>query len=137
MKYDLNHRNRYFYLRNDDGELVEYETLFTFECIDTENTYVVYTNNETNEEGYLYLFATVYTELDGNEVRLDPIKTQYEWSIIEGVLEEMRKERLAREDGEHGEDNKDEEDEGAKTVDYEYKSLKVVMYDDVHDLGEF
>ena len=80
-----------FKVINDEGKEVECEVLFTFDSDDTGKSYIVYTDNTTDEEGNTKVYASIYTP-DQDETKLEPIETDKEWKIIETILEELQKE---------------------------------------------
>ena len=74
-----------------NGKEVECEVLFTFESEETKKNYMVYTDNETDEEGNIKVYASIYNP-DKPESDLIPIETESEWKIIETILEEIQAE---------------------------------------------
>ena len=49
-----------FKLFDDEGKEVEYEVLFTFESNETNKNYIVYTDNQTDEDGNIKVYASIY-----------------------------------------------------------------------------
>lgn len=80
-----------FKVTNDEGVEVECEVLFTFESDETKKNYIVYTDNTTDEEGNIKVYASIYTPNE-DETKLLPIETDKEWKIIETILEELQNE---------------------------------------------
>lgn len=80
-----------FKIFNDAGEEIECEVLFTFESDETKKSYMVYTDNTTDEEGNTKVYASIYEPSD-EEPKLQPIESDEEWSIIEGILSEIQNE---------------------------------------------
>lgn len=76
---------------NSEGKEVECEVLFTFESDETKKNYIVYTDNTTDEEGNVKVYASIYNP-DKPETELMPIETDSEWKIIETILEEIQAE---------------------------------------------
>ena len=74
-----------------NGKEVECEVLFTFESEETKKNYMVYTDNDTDEEGNIKVYASIYNP-DKPESDLIPIETESEWKIIETILEEIQAE---------------------------------------------
>ena len=72
---------------NKDGVEVECEVLFTFESDETKKNYMVYTDNTTDENGNVRVYASIYNP-DQPESDLIPIESEAEWKIIETILEE-------------------------------------------------
>ena len=78
-----------FKVKNEKGEQVECEVLFTFESDETGKKYMVYTDNTKDDAGNTKVYASTYTE-NGEEKTLAPIETDKEWKIIEKILEELQ-----------------------------------------------
>ena len=75
---------------------VEYEVLFTFESNETNKNYIVYTDNTTDEEGNIKVYASIYEPNEDGTINdntiLKPIETDAEWKVIETILDELQKE---------------------------------------------
>lgn len=79
-----------------EGMLVECETLFTFENTETERSYIVYTDNKTDEDGNTTVYASIYdpaaVEFNENSglaaLSLIPIETEEEWNLVEQLLQD-------------------------------------------------
>jgi uncharacterized protein YrzB (UPF0473 family) len=80
-----------FKVIDENGKEIECEALFTFESEETKKNYIVYTDNTTDEEGNIRVYASVYTP-NQPETQLQPIETEKEWKIIETILNELQKE---------------------------------------------
>ena len=87
----MNEEKMTFKVINDEGKEVECEVLFTFESDETKKNYIVYTDNTTDEEGNVKVYASIYNP-DQDETKLLPIETEKEWKIIETILEELQNE---------------------------------------------
>ena len=89
-------QNVHFNAITPEGMLVECETLFTFESTETGRSYIVYTDNTTDEDGSTTVYASVYdpaaVEFNENSglaaLSLIPIETEEEWLIVEQILQE-------------------------------------------------
>ena len=80
-----------FVVLDEKGKKVECEPLFTFESEETKKQYVVYTDNSTDKNGNVRVFASIYNVTDkGGE--LLPIKSDKEWKVIETILESIQEE---------------------------------------------
>ena len=84
-----------FKLTDENGNDVEYEVLLTFESNETNKNYMLYTDNTTDEDGNIKVYASIYVPkedgtLDEN-TKLLPIETDSEWKIIETILDELQK----------------------------------------------
>ena len=91
-----------FKVTDENGKEVEFEVLFTFESDETKKNYMVYTDNTTDEEGNVKVYAAIYKP-DGEPTVLEPIETEKEWKIIETILNEIQeqaKEQLAEQNDE-------------------------------------
>lgn len=53
-------QNVHFNAITPEGMLVECETLFTFENAETNRSYIVYTDNRTDDEGNTTVYASIY-----------------------------------------------------------------------------
>ncbi|MGN0114833.1 MAG: DUF1292 domain-containing protein [Acutalibacteraceae bacterium] len=84
---DLN-ENTTFKVIDDDGIEVECEILFTFESDVTNRNYIVYTDDTTNDDGDVNVYASIYDPTI-EDSKLLPIETQEEWSMIESILGEL------------------------------------------------
>ena len=76
---------------NNEGKEVECEVLFTFESEETNKNYMVYTDNTTDSEGNVKVYASIY-DPEKPESELMPIESEAEWKIIETILEEIQSE---------------------------------------------
>lgn len=75
-----------FTLIDEEGKEVVYDVLFTFDSEETNKSYIVYTDNSTDEEGNIQVYASTYQKGKGTSTKLDPIETDKEWKIIETIL---------------------------------------------------
>lgn len=80
-----------FTVLDNDGKEVTCEVLFTFESEETKKNYIVYTDNTTDEEGNIRVYASIY-DPNGESTDLTPIETDREWKIIETILETIQEE---------------------------------------------
>jgi uncharacterized protein YrzB (UPF0473 family) len=80
-----------FKVFDDNGKEVDCEALFTFESDETKKSYIVYTDNTTDEEGNIKVYASIYNA-EEQETLLQPIETEKEWKIIETILSELQEE---------------------------------------------
>ncbi len=74
---------------NDEGVEIQYEVLFTFESDETKMKYIVYTDDTTDDDGNIKVYASTYVE-NGDKYNLSPIKTEKEWKVIETILNELQ-----------------------------------------------
>ena len=90
-----------FKVKDEAGKEIECEVLFTFESEETKKNYMVYTDNTTDEEGNVKVYASIYNP-DEEPTVLKPIETEKEWKIIETILDEIQtqaREQLTSEGG--------------------------------------
>ena len=78
-----------FTVIDDNGKEIECEVLFTFESEETNKSYIVYTDNTTDEEGNTKVYASIY-EPDQEDLKLTAIETEKEWKIVETILNELQ-----------------------------------------------
>lgn len=91
-----------FKIIDENGREIDCEALFTFESEETNRNYMVYTDNTTDEEGNVKVYAAIY-EPENKEGLLQPIETEKEWKIIETILDEIQndiKQNITEESGE-------------------------------------
>ena len=80
-----------FIVKNNKGEEIECEPLFTFESEETKKNYIVYTDNTTDKDGNTKVYASIYN-ITENGRELLPIKSEKEWKVIETILESIQEE---------------------------------------------
>lgn len=76
-------------LKNDKGETLECDVLFTFDSDETNKSYIVYTDNTLDSNGNIKTYANVY-DPKGKNLDLQPIKTKEEWQVIENILSSVQ-----------------------------------------------
>ncbi|NLA32676.1 MAG: DUF1292 domain-containing protein [Mollicutes bacterium] len=80
-----NQKDIKFTIINDNGEELECDVLFTVDSDETKKSYIVYTDNSTDEEGNIKTYASIY-DPTGESLKLEPIETEQEWDMIEKIL---------------------------------------------------
>ena len=80
-----------FTVMDENGKEVTCEVLFTFDSEETKKNYIVYTDNTTDEEGNVRVYASTFNP-NGENTELKPIETDREWKIIETILESIQEE---------------------------------------------
>lgn len=80
-----------FSMIDENGNEVVYDVLFTFENDETHKNYIVYTDNKKDEVGNIEVYASIYDPENPNS-RLEEIKTEKEWKVIETILETLQEE---------------------------------------------
>ena len=80
-----------FTVMDDNGKEVTCEVLFTFDSEETKKNYIVYTDNTTDEEGNVRVYASIF-DPTSEKTELKPIESDREWKIIETILESIQEE---------------------------------------------
>ena len=62
-------------IKNDKGEILECDVLFTFDSDETGKSYIAYTDNTKDEQGNIKVYANIY-DPNGELLRLEPITTE-------------------------------------------------------------
>ena len=88
---DMMEEERKLTIIDEEGNEQEVEVIVAFEFKDTEQEYVVYTQNETDDNGNITIYVSKINEVDG-ESKLSGIDDEEEWSRIKDVLRELSKE---------------------------------------------
>lgn len=83
--------NNSFTIINEDGVKITYDILFTFDSDETNKSYIAYTDNTYDDEGNVSVYASIYNPLD-SEIKLEEIKTEKEWKVIETILNTIQQE---------------------------------------------
>lgn len=95
---DMKEKNTFTVL-DDGGKEIVCEVLFTFNSEETKKDYIVYTDNTTDDEGNVRVYASIF-DPNKEKTELIPIETDREWKIIETILDTIQ------------EDNKKQEKDG-------------------------
>ena len=72
-------------IKNDKGEVLECDVLFTFDSEETGKSYIAYTDNTKDENGNIKVYANIY-DPNGESLKLEPITTEKEWKAINNIL---------------------------------------------------
>lgn len=81
-----------FTVINNEGKETTCYVLFTFDSEETNKSYVVYTDNTTDSEGKIQVYASIYKPEEERITTLEPITTDKEWKIIETILSTLQDE---------------------------------------------
>ena len=86
-----------FSMLDENGNEIVYDVLFTFENEETNNNYIVYTDNTKDEAGNVQVYASIYHPEDpkGN---LEAIETDKEWKVIQTILDTLQEEMKKQND---------------------------------------
>ena len=74
----------------ENGTKEEVELILSFKFNDNNKEYVIYTKNETDENGNVTIYVSNITRV-GEEVTLNTISDDNEWSRIKDLLRELSK----------------------------------------------
>ena len=91
-----------FSMIDENGNEVVYDVLFTFESEETNKNYIVYTDNHKDDNGNIEVYASIYDPNDPKS-RLEAIKTEKEWKVIETILETLQEEVKKKKNDENNE----------------------------------
>ena len=80
-----------FAMIDENGNEVVYDVLFNFENEETNKNYIVYTDNHKDETGNIEVYASIYDPEDPKS-KLEAIKTEKEWKVIETILDTLQEE---------------------------------------------
>jgi uncharacterized protein YrzB (UPF0473 family) len=80
-----------FTVLDENGNEITCDVLFTFDSDETNKSYIVYTDNTKDETGNTKVYASIYNPNDPN-TKLEEIKTDKEWKIIENILSTLQEE---------------------------------------------
>ena len=80
-----------FTVLDENGKEVTCEVLFTFDSEETNKSYIVYTDNTTDQDGNVRVYASIFDPKAEN-TELQPIESDREWKIVETILEYIQEE---------------------------------------------
>ena len=72
-------------VKNNKGEDIECDILFTFDSVTTKKSYIVYTDNTKDDLGNIKVYANTFDSFSDNG-DLGTIETEEEWAIIEQIF---------------------------------------------------
>jgi len=75
----------------EDGKEIVCDIVLTFRDNNNDINYIVYTDGTKDEEGELEVYASRYKKVDSSFI-LDEIVNDYEWDLIDNMLEAKYKE---------------------------------------------
>ncbi len=78
-----------FTVLDDNGEEITCEVLFTFDSEETKKSYIVYTDNTTDDDGNIRVYASIFNP-ESDITELKPIESDREWKIVETILESIQ-----------------------------------------------
>ena len=92
-------------IKNDKGEELVCDVLFTFDSDETGKSYIAYTDNTKDEKGNIKVYANTYDKT-GEDLKLSQLTTDKEWKIIDNIrasVIDMVKENSETENGDKDE----------------------------------
>ena len=92
-------------IKNDKGEELVCDVLFTFDSDETGKSYIAYTDNTKDEKGNTKVYANTYDKT-GEDLKLSQLTNDKEWKIIDNILAsviDMVKENSETENGDKDE----------------------------------
>ena len=75
----------------EDGKEIICDIVITFRDDNNDINYIVYTDGTKDEDGELEIYASRYI-LENNDYILKEIENEYEWDLIDNMLESKYKE---------------------------------------------
>lgn len=75
----------------EDGKEIVCDIVITFRDDNNNINYIVYTDGTKDEDGELEIYASRYI-LENNDYILKEIENEYEWDLIDNMLESKYKE---------------------------------------------
>lgn len=94
----MNNANGTFTIKNNKGEELICNVLFTFDSDEFKKSYIIFTDNTLDENGKIKVYANTY-DPSGKDINLGQIETDKEWEVIEGLLSSLQ-EKIGEESGE-------------------------------------
>lgn len=82
-------KDGWFAVKGDDGDIVECDVLFSFDCTEDNHAYVVYTTNERDLEGNIEVYAAYIDEDGENGPRLMNVEDEEMFKTIEQLLNDL------------------------------------------------
>ena len=77
-----------FKIVNDKGEELSCDVLFTYEDTKLNRNYIVFTDNTTDDNGQIKVYANYY-DPTGKDLSLGKIETEEEWDNISKLLADL------------------------------------------------
>ena len=74
----------------ENGTKEEVELLLSFKFNDNNKEYIIYTKNETDENGNVTIYVSNVTRV-GDDITLNTVSDDNEWSRIKDLLRELSK----------------------------------------------
>ena len=74
----------------ENGTKEDVEVLLSFKFNDNNKEYLIYTKNETDENGNVTIYVSNITRV-GDEITLNTVSDETEWARIKDLLRELSK----------------------------------------------
>ena len=84
----MNLDNMTIKLQDENGKIIEYDVLFTFDSPETNKSYIAYTDNSVDETGSTRVYASIYTQ-NKDKIELEAIESDKEWAMVQNVLDKV------------------------------------------------
>ena len=76
-------------ITDQNGNIIECDVLFTFDSDETKKSYIVYTDNTTDELGNIKVYANTYDPYSDSG-SLGELETDEEWATIEQIFDSIK-----------------------------------------------
>lgn len=83
-------------IKNDNGDIKEFDVLFTFESQNKDKFYVIYTDHKKDADGNIIVYSSYYYKED-NEKKLHEVKEKNEIDFINEVCKSIEYDILDKE----------------------------------------
>lgn len=80
----INNSDNTINLIGEDGKSKTYDILIMFEAEENNKTYIVYTEHELDDDGFIKTYAGIY-----NKDSLLPVENDEEWELIDSLLKKL------------------------------------------------
>ena len=87
----MDDENRMVSIVLEDGSIDEVEILLSFKFTDNNKEYMIYTKNETDDNGNVTIYVASIDRPEGEDPKLGGVDSEEEWTRIKNVLKELSK----------------------------------------------
>ncbi len=87
----MDDENRMVSIVLEDGSIDEVEFLLSFKFTDNNKEYMIYTKNETDDNGNVTIYVASIDRPEGEDPKLGGVDSEEEWTRIKNVLKELSK----------------------------------------------
>lgn len=85
-----NENNMHLLVTDEDGNEKDCEAIMYYYCKDNQKDYVFYTDNETDEDGDINIYASRFLGIEDGEIQIDMIEDENEWALLDDALEKAK-----------------------------------------------